>query len=154
MKQREPEVSADNLPPFVQAVVSKLRRFEECACDNQGADIGREWFDLLTLLGLLGRVQRSPALWEITKQGEDLLETRHAEQSLADFLNFQFINTHTAERRTVSLTITEVAKGMEDTLYEKLVAQICECESVGETNVVDCNCDESGQDFELVSAAK
>lgn len=61
--------------PFTEKVVTKLRRFQECADDSQGADIGRHWFDLLTQLGLLNRVQRSPALWEITQQGEDCLNT-------------------------------------------------------------------------------
>lgn len=60
--------------PFAVKVVSKLRRFQECADDGQGADIGRHWFDLLTQLALLNRVQRSPALWELSQQGEDLLE--------------------------------------------------------------------------------
>ncbi|HGM7654182.1 TPA: hypothetical protein ACKQDU_004519 [Pseudomonas aeruginosa] len=63
------------LPPFAEKVLSKLRRFEECAKDFEsgGVDIGRHWLDLLTQLGLLNRVQRSPALWEISQQGEDLL---------------------------------------------------------------------------------
>lgn len=61
------------LPAFAQKVISKLKRFEECTDDGQGADIGRHWFDLLTQLGLLNRVQRSPGLWEITAQGEDVL---------------------------------------------------------------------------------
>lgn len=60
--------------PFAEKVIRKLQRFGECASDNQGADIGRHWFDLLTQLGLLNRVQRSPALWEMTQQGEDVLE--------------------------------------------------------------------------------
>lgn len=60
--------------PFAEKIICKLRRFEECASDGQGADIGRHWFDLLTQLGLLNRVQRSPAHWEITQQGEDALE--------------------------------------------------------------------------------
>ncbi|MPQ71447.1 hypothetical protein [Pseudomonas sp. MWU12-2323] len=145
-------MSIDSLPPFAQKVINKLRRFEECTSDNQGADIGRQWFDLLTMLGLLSRVQRSPALWEITQQGEDLLEALHGEQPLTDSLKFEFLHPLTEERRTVSLTKAEVSGGMEDTLYEKLVAQFCQCESVGETNVVDCNCDEYGHDFELVSA--
>lgn len=38
-------------------------------------------------------------------------------------------------------------------LYEKLGEQICQCQSVGETNVVDCNCDEYIHDFELVSGS-
>jgi hypothetical protein len=63
------------LPPFAQKVISKLQRFEECTSDSQGADIGRHWLDLLTQLGLLNRVQRSPALWEMTQQGEDLLSS-------------------------------------------------------------------------------
>lgn len=60
--------------PFAEKVIRKLQRFEECASDSQGADIGRHWLDLLTQLALLNRVQRSPALWEITQQGEDALE--------------------------------------------------------------------------------
>ncbi|HGH4358283.1 TPA: hypothetical protein ACJIUP_003974 [Pseudomonas aeruginosa] len=63
------------LPPFAEKVLAKLRRFYDCASDFEsgGVDIGRRWLDLLTQLGLLNRVQRSPALWEISQQGEDLL---------------------------------------------------------------------------------
>jgi len=60
-------------PLFVATVLRKLRRFEECASDNQGADIGSHWFEVLTRLGLLNRVQRSPALWELTDEGEQFL---------------------------------------------------------------------------------
>ncbi|MBD9671608.1 hypothetical protein IB275_13580 [Pseudomonas sp. PDM21] len=65
----------ENLPPFAQKVLKKLKRFEECAEDPgaDGIDIGRHWLDLLTQLALLIRVQRSPAIWEISQQGEDLL---------------------------------------------------------------------------------
>ncbi|MCU0212550.1 hypothetical protein HBR94_14215 [Pseudomonas sp. WS 5412] len=66
--------AAPAMHPFAEKVVRKLERFQECADDGQGADIGRHWFDLLTQLGLLNRVQRSPALWEMTQQGEDALE--------------------------------------------------------------------------------
>ncbi|HFH3466256.1 hypothetical protein [Pseudomonas aeruginosa] len=63
------------LPPFAEKVLDKLRRFYDCASDFEsgGVDIGRHWLDLLTQLGLLNRVQRSPAFWEISQQGEDLL---------------------------------------------------------------------------------
>ncbi|HCF7250669.1 hypothetical protein [Pseudomonas aeruginosa] len=63
------------LPPFAEKVLAKLRRFYDCASDFEsgGVDIGRRWLDLLTQLGLLNRIQRSPALWEISQQGEDLL---------------------------------------------------------------------------------
>ncbi|MFP5500734.1 MAG: hypothetical protein ACLGJE_31735 [Gammaproteobacteria bacterium] len=66
--------AATAMHPFAEKVIRKLERFQECADDGQGADIGRHWFDLLTQLGLLNRVQRSPALWEMTQQGEDALE--------------------------------------------------------------------------------
>ena len=65
---------ATAIHPFAEKVIRKLERFQECTDDGQGADIGRHWFDLLTQLGLLNRVQRSPALWEMTQQGEDALK--------------------------------------------------------------------------------
>lgn len=74
------------LPPFAEKVLAKLRRFYDCAEDFQsgGVDIGRHWLDLLTQLGLLNRVQRSPALWEISQQGEDLLGTPHPSPAQAE----------------------------------------------------------------------
>lgn len=68
------EMGAKVVLPFAEKVIRKLQRYQECTDDGQGADIGRHWFDLLTQLRLLNRVQRSPALWEITQQGEDALE--------------------------------------------------------------------------------
>ncbi|WP_109513569.1 hypothetical protein [Pseudomonas ovata] len=68
-----------SMPPFAQKVLKKLKRFHECAEDGQGTNIGRHWLDLLVQLALLNRVQRSPALWEITQQGEDLLD-QHAHE--------------------------------------------------------------------------
>ena len=62
------------LIPFAEKVISKLRRFDECTSDGQDVDISREWFDVLTNVGLLVRVQRSPACWEMTRQGSDALE--------------------------------------------------------------------------------
>jgi len=62
-------------PLFVATVLRKLRRFVECMEDGQGADIGRHWFDVLTRLGLLNRVQRSPALWELTDEAEQFLSS-------------------------------------------------------------------------------
>jgi hypothetical protein len=63
------------VPESLTLIVEKLRRFEECAEDSDadGCDIGRDWLDALVLLGLLKRVQRSPALWEMTDSGEALL---------------------------------------------------------------------------------
>ncbi|MGN8247644.1 DUF3850 domain-containing protein [Pseudomonas sp. SMV7] len=68
----------DALPQFAQTVIRKLKRFRDCAEDGQGADIGKTWFDVLVQLGLLNRVQRSPAWWEITDEGDALLDGRAA----------------------------------------------------------------------------
>lgn len=89
LERQEPVVRAYGvLPPFAEKVLAKLRRFYDCAEDFEsgGVDIGRHWLDLLTQLGLLNRVQRSPALWEISQQGEDLLEApvAQAQHSVPD----------------------------------------------------------------------
>ncbi|VVO40190.1 hypothetical protein PS712_05777 [Pseudomonas fluorescens] len=67
-------------------------------------------------------------------------------------LSFEFEHPSSKEKRTVTLTKRDVLDGMEDYFYDKLGEQICQCESVGETNVVDCNCDEYVHDFEIVNA--
>ena len=71
-------IDRDELPEFARTVIAKLVRFRDCAEDGQGVDIGRNWFDTLVQLGLLHRVQRSPAMWEITCEGDALLESRAA----------------------------------------------------------------------------
>lgn len=82
------------------------------------------------------------------------LYTRPAEQPapVAMVMSFDFEHPLSKERRTVTLTKRNVFDGMEDYFYDKLGAQICQCESVGETNVVDCNCDEYVHDFEIMQA--
>lgn len=67
-------------------------------------------------------------------------------------MSFDFEHPFSCEKRTVSLTKQDVFDGMEDFFYDKLGEQICQCESVGETNVVDCSCDEYVHDFEIVAA--
>ncbi|MBF8636031.1 hypothetical protein IRZ48_05800 [Pseudomonas fulva] len=74
----------DALPQFAQTVIRKLKRFRNCAEDGQGADIGKAWFDVLVQLGLLNRVQRSPAWWEITDEGDALLDGRVALSASAE----------------------------------------------------------------------
>lgn len=64
-----------SIPSELAPVAAALRRFNECAedCDSDGCDIGRDWFDALTTIGLLKRTQRSPAVWTMTAEGERLL---------------------------------------------------------------------------------
>ncbi|WAW38799.1 hypothetical protein O2604_17200 [Pseudomonas aeruginosa] len=88
------------LPTFAEKVLAKLRRFSDCASDFEsgGVDIGRHWLDLLTQLGLLNRTQRSPALWEISQQGDDLLVARAAQ---AGQVPQAWLDVQTERRRQV-----------------------------------------------------
>lgn len=197
------------LPPFAEKVLAKLRRFYDCASDFEsgGVDIGRHWLDLLTQLGLLNRVQRSPALWEITQQGEDLLGTQQPSPAQAEHANsgydqcrddvaralglrpskergfawsyllasikscvmasedtaqaqhsvpeeFSFEYRHpNGECHTVTVSREQVINEMPDFLFEALCSKLCDCEPVGETNVVECRCDEYAEEFKLLAAA-
>ena len=87
--------------------------------------------------------------------GAEWQRTRPAQtkQQPVEVMPFQFKHPDTGDAHAVALTRQEVADGMEDTLYEKLADLICHCEPVGETNVVDCNCDDYIYEFELVNAA-
>ena len=63
---------------------------------------------------------------------------------------FVYVHPKTGERHTVTVSRKEVTEHMEEELFSKLCDCFCSCESVGETNVVDCRCDEVGEQFELV----
>ncbi|MBH1878150.1 hypothetical protein I5W23_06670 [Stenotrophomonas maltophilia] len=64
-----------SIPSELAPVAAALKRFGDCAEDSgsEGCDIGRDWFDALTTIGLLSRTQRSPAVWTMTEEGERLL---------------------------------------------------------------------------------
>ncbi|MEW4985222.1 hypothetical protein [Stenotrophomonas geniculata] len=78
-KSAAPPAQAVDLGPSIPSelapVAAALKRFNECAedSDSDGCDIGRDWFDALTTIGLLKRTQRSPAVWTMTAEGERLL---------------------------------------------------------------------------------
>ncbi|WP_455887087.1 hypothetical protein [Pseudomonas rustica] len=67
----------------------------------------------------------------------------------ASQMTFEYVHED-GERRTVSVSRAEVAEHMDSELFEKLTETICHCEPIGETNVVDCRCDEVAEQFELV----
>ena len=64
-------------------------------------------------------------------------------------MTFEYVHPD-GERRSVSMSRAEVAEHMDSELFEKLTDTICQCEPIGETNVVDCRCDEVAEQFELV----
>jgi hypothetical protein len=71
-----------------------------------------------------------------------------------EVMRFRLKHPRTGDERTVEFSRSEVADGMEDTLYEKLGALVCECgEPVGETNVVEHACVDYIDEFELLPVA-
>ncbi|MGI0646788.1 hypothetical protein ACRCPS_17385 [Pseudomonas aeruginosa] len=70
-----------------------------------------------------------------------------------DEMTFVFRNPKTGEDRTITLSRHEVSLGMSLELGDKLTASFCQCESVGETNVVDCCCGDLADEFELQEGA-
>ncbi len=73
--------------PFVEEILADLRRCKECFDDFEsgGVGIGRKRLDLLTKLGLLERVQRSPAQWMMTQAGEDAIAPPAAAHGASEF---------------------------------------------------------------------
>ena len=64
-------------------------------------------------------------------------------------MNFEYAHAD-GDIRTVSLSREEVAGYMDEFLFEKLTETLCQCEPIGETNIVDCRCDEVAEQFSLV----
>lgn len=50
----------------------------------------------------------------------------------------------------VTVNRSEVLDKMGDHIYEELIGKFCQCQSVGETNVVECNCEDYATGFQLV----
>lgn len=70
----------------------------------------------------------------------------------ADEMRFEYRHPKTGEAYTIKLSREEVMEMMEQELFDKLTACFCGCETIGETYVVDCCCDEYADQFELVTA--
>lgn len=67
---------------------------------------------------------------------------------------FSFEYRHpNGESHTVTVSRDQVISEMPDFLLEALCSKFCNCEPVGETNVVECCCDEYAEEFKLLAAA-
>ncbi len=60
-------------------------------------------------------------------------------------MDFLFIHSETKEEKIISLTEQTIQNLLEDTLLDMVMT--CDCEPVGETNVVECNCEDYLEDF-------
>lgn len=66
-----------------------------------------------------------------------------------DVISFTLTHSGTGESRTVTLTRAEIQECMAEEILDKLGAEFCQCEPIGETNVVGCSCPDYLDDFEF-----
>lgn len=81
----------------------------------------------------------------------DIEAAQPAPQRVAECMQFTYRHPQHGEEITVELTRDEVAEYMDEKLFHKLVKTFCDCQPVGETNVVECTCDEYADEFVLVA---
>lgn len=75
-----------------------------------------------------------------------------AQRSVPEEFSFEYRHPN-GECHTVTVSREQVINEMPDFLFEALCSKFCNCEPVGETNVVECRCDEYAEEFKLIAAA-
>ena len=65
-------------------------------------------------------------------------------------MDFTFRHPASCEEFTVSMSRAEIQEQISNELYTKLAAVVCDCQPVGETNVVDCGCTDYLDEFILL----
>ncbi len=75
-----------------------------------------------------------------------------AQHSVPEEFSFEYRHPN-GECHTVTVSRDQVINEMPDFLFEALCSKFCNCEPAGETNVVECCCDEYAEEFKLLAAA-
>ncbi|VCY58086.1 hypothetical protein BANRA_03968 [Pseudomonas aeruginosa] len=75
-----------------------------------------------------------------------------AQHSVPEEFSFEYRHPN-GESHTVTVSRDQVINEMPDFLFEALCSKLCNCEPAGETNVVECCCDEYAEEFKLLAAA-
>ncbi|HFK1829492.1 TPA: hypothetical protein ACGW3C_000671 [Pseudomonas aeruginosa] len=81
-----------------------------------------------------------------------LYEAAQAQHSVPEEFSFEYRHPN-GESHTVTVSRDQVINEMPDYLFEALCSKFCNCEPVGETNVVECSCDEYAEEFKLLAGA-
>lgn len=69
---------------------------------------------------------------------------------MSQSISVKFVHPVTAEVKTIYLSKSEIQDQLSEFLYEKILE--CDCEPVGETNVVECGCENYLEEFEMMEA--
>ncbi|HID9812563.1 TPA: hypothetical protein ACXI4M_003892 [Pseudomonas aeruginosa] len=79
-------------------------------------------------------------------------DSAQAKHSVPEEFSFEYRHPN-GESHTVTVSRDQVINEMPDFLFEALCSKFCNCEPAGETNVVECCCDEYAEEFKLLAAA-
>ncbi|WP_201022389.1 hypothetical protein [Pseudomonas aeruginosa] len=109
--------------------------------------------------GFIGRLseflaQRGATGKALLRELRDMLAAAPArgQHSVPEEFSFEYRHPN-GECHTVTVSREQVINEMPDFLFEALCSKFCNCEPVGETNVVECRCDEYAEEFKLLAAA-
>ncbi|MCD2791855.1 hypothetical protein OFL75_11080 [Pseudomonas aeruginosa] len=97
------------------------------------------------------------ALTQVADHGGSVVELyrkppAQAQHSVPEEFSFEYRHPN-GECHTVTVSREQVINEMPDFLFEALCSKFCNCEPVGETNVVECCCDEYAEEFKLIASA-
>ena len=109
--------------------------------------------------GFIGRLseflaQRGATGKALLRELRDMLAAAPArgQHSVPEEFSFEYRHPN-GECHTVTVSREQVINEMPDFLFEALCSKFCNCEPVGETNVVECCCDEYAEEFKLIASA-
>jgi uncharacterized small protein (DUF1192 family) len=119
----------------MQEEIDRLKAANEFSCeisDSLKAD-DREWRKL------------------VDEQDAQIAELQAEVEALKAGIEFHFKHTETGEIVTRTMSMSEARDYLDDNAYDLLT---CDCQPVGETNVVECNCEGYFEMFEIIEPPK
>ena len=88
---------------------------------------------------------------ELTRQADAVSAKAYVALQIQPIaMDFTFRHPVSGEEFTVTMTREEINGHLSDELYDKLGSMVCSCQPVGETNVVECGCNDYLEDFVLL----
>lgn len=125
--------------------------------DSEKREMRHKWDAIIAMRdAALARVEQQErtiaGMNEAHAKLADLYEAAQAQHSVPEEFSFEYRHPN-GESHTVTVSRDQVISEMPDFLFEALCSKFCNCEPVGETNVVECCCDEYAEEFKLLAAA-
>ncbi len=151
------ESNMDNEAAAVEEAIGNAKSATPVAQAQQLHDLDAQCRDdVARALGLRPSQERGFAwsyllasIKSCVKASEDAAQ---AQRSVPEEFSFEYRHPN-GECHTVTASREQVINEMPDFLFEALCSKLCNCEPVGETNVVECRCDEYAEEFKLIAAA-